>query len=257
VSRTASYRLTELRAALAPTTIYWFSRLGSTNTRAAAMARRDELSAPSIVLTGWQVAGRGRGTNTWWSSAGSLTATFAFRADLTRPAHHLPLLAGVIIRRTVAQVTGVTDVKLKWPNDLLHNGRKVCGMLCERVNGYDLIGVGLNVNLNVSAAPPLLRRRITSLSEITGRQTDQSQMLISLATAMRIGLSESPSLETVLSEYNQHHLLAGRQVSVSNSDHQQLSGFCIGLDPEGRLILKSGSKLHHIIAGNVEAIGAF
>ncbi len=235
--------------------VYWYSRLGSTNVRAAELARARELDVPSITLTGWQVTGRGRGTNTWWSSTGSLTVTVALPSHASRPAHQLPLLVGVIVRRTIAAATGVEDVMLKWPNDLLHHDRKLGGLLCERVNGVDLIGLGLNVNLNIAAAPPLLRERITSLSNIIGKPVDQTEMLLTLIRALVTELDRPREWHDVLGEYNRHHFLTGRQISVSNFDHPQISGFCIGLDPDGRLILKSGNKLHHIISGHIEYVG--
>lgn len=217
------------------------------------MARTQKLQAPAIVLTGWQVAGRGRGTNTWWSSAGSVTVTFAFPIVESRPPHHLPLLAGVAIRRTIEETTGIADIKLKWPNDLLLDGRKLCGLLCERVGACDLVGMGLNVNLDIASAPPLLRPRITSLSEITHRQIDQSTILLRVSNALQHAIANPTPLETILQEYNRHNALTGRRVSVRNFDHPPMSGLCEGLDEQGRLILRSGNKLHHIVAGHVEA----
>src|SRR5438270_7466674 len=76
------FNLTALRAGVKPFRLHWFPTLRSTNDHAAAMRKRGELFAPAIVLTGRQTAGRGRGSNTWWSgAAGMLTVTFVFPVD--------------------------------------------------------------------------------------------------------------------------------------------------------------------------------
>src|SRR5690242_523738 len=73
--------LSRLRQQIKPFRLYWYPRLRSTNDHAAALRKRGELFAPAMVLTGHQTAGRGRGTNTWWSHRGSLTVTFALPVD--------------------------------------------------------------------------------------------------------------------------------------------------------------------------------
>src|SRR5205085_1483838 len=111
-------------------------------------------------------AGRGREANTWWSSGGSLTVTFVLPVDPQIAPHQLPLIAGLAARNAAAELTGDEHIQLKWPNDLLYRGRKIGGLLCERVLKADLIGLGLNVNLAPGRAPKDLRYRINSLSRI-------------------------------------------------------------------------------------------
>ncbi|MCS7033906.1 MAG: biotin--[acetyl-CoA-carboxylase] ligase [Phycisphaerae bacterium] len=252
MSDPSSYRLGELRQALPGTTIHWFPRLGSTNTRGAEMARNGTLRPPAILLTGWQVAGRGRGTNTWWSTAGSLTVTFAYSAT-PRLLQELPLVAGVCVRRVLAAASGLEQLKLKWPNDLLYDGRKIGGLLCERVHEIDLIGVGLNVNFEIAAAPPLLRNRITSVQALTGRTLEHTSLLIALARELAEEIAAARPLEQIIAEYARHDALAGQPVHVVEPDGTSRSGIAVGLDDTGRLIIRSGRLAHHIIAGHVEA----
>jgi BirA family biotin operon repressor/biotin-[acetyl-CoA-carboxylase] ligase len=254
VSYSTSYRLGEIRRRLSPSVVHWFARLGSTNTRAAEMARSGALKPPALVLTGWQIAGRGRGTNTWWSSAGSLTVTFCFPCQPDRPAHHLPLIAGVSIRRTIDAIAHIPDLKLKWPNDLLHQGRKLAGLLCERVAACELVGLGLNVNLRAASAPPLLRNKITSLTEITGRHFDHTMLVAAIGEALGKDLAAATSLETVLAEYSKYDALHGQTVRVTDTDGSLLNGIAEGLDETGRLIVRSGRTAQHVIAGHVDAV---
>src|SRR3954464_11705347 len=158
------FNLDRLRQGVKPFRLHWFSRLRSTNDHAADLRKRGELYAPAIVLTGKQVAGRGRNTNTWWSGPGSLTVTFVMPIDEQLSAHQLPLIAGLVVRNAVAQVSGNDAIQLKWPTDLLYCDRKLAGLLCERVHKADLIGLGLNINKD-PGVPRALRDRVVWLSE--------------------------------------------------------------------------------------------
>ena len=248
------FRLAELRRALRPFRLHWFPRLRSTNDHAAGMRRRGDLFAPAVVLTGHQTAGRGRGAHVWWSGPGCITATFVLPADDQVPPHQLPLIAGLAVRNAAAEVSGDDGVQLKWPNDLLYDGRKLAGLLCERVRGADLVGLGLNVNLDPAAAPEPLRGRVTSLSHIARRELDLTATLATVATHLYRLWSRRAEYPfgAILLEYDTHHALVGRRVSViADPSQPALSGRCEGLDDMGRLLLRSGQTLLRVIAGHV------
>src|SRR5437764_6952544 len=152
-----SYQLDRLRAGLRPFRLHWFPALRSTSDHAAAMRRRGGLFAPALVLAGRQTAGRGRGDHIWWSGPGCITVTFVLPVDERVAPHQLPLAAGLAVRNAAADLAGTDAVKLKWPNDVLYGGRTAAGLLCERVRGADLVGLGLNVNVDPATGPPALR----------------------------------------------------------------------------------------------------
>src|SRR5438876_3395063 len=153
-----SYHLPRLRSAIRPFRLYWFPRLRSTNDHAALLRKRRELFAPAIVLTGRQVKGRGRGESIWWSARGSFTATFVLPIQEHLLPQQIPLLAGLVVRDVVARLADDPTIQLKWPNDILHRDRKLAGLLCERIAGVDLIGVGINSNLDLDEVPSALRK---------------------------------------------------------------------------------------------------
>jgi BirA family transcriptional regulator, biotin operon repressor / biotin---[acetyl-CoA-carboxylase] ligase len=251
----STFHLDRLRNGLKPFRLYWFPRLRSTNDHAATMRREGRLYAPAIVLTGRQIAGRGRGSNVWWSGDGSITVTFAFPIDEQIAPHQLPLIAGLAVRDAAAQLTGDNGIQLKWPNDLLYSGRKLGGLLCERIQKADLIGLGLNVNLIPSDAPKHLRDRITSLRSIARREVDLNEALIAIAAHLRLLLARSAErpFAELLHQYDAHHALIGKSVNViTGNGEPPLSGKCEGLDEMGRLLLRSRGKLHHVIAGQVQ-----
>ena len=249
------FHLSRLRVAIKPFRLYWFPRLRSTNDHAAALRKRGELYAPAIVLTGHQLAGRGRGIHGWWSCPGCLTVTFVFPTDTSLAPHQLPLVAGLAARNAAAELAGTDAVQLKWPNDLLYRGRKLAGLLCERVHKADLVGLGLNVNLGPREAPAALRDSITSLSQIAGRPLDITDALAVVARQMNALLlrpDEHP-FGQLLKTYDAHHALVGRRVTVIDGVlGQAVSGRCEGLDGMGRLLLRDRRTLHRVIAGQVQ-----
>src|SRR5579863_6111755 len=107
------FSLAELRRQLKPFRLYWSPRLSSTNDHAARLRRNGRLFAPAVVLTGRQIAGRGRGSNTWWSGPGVLTVTFALPVS-DRAAQELPLLAGLAVRNAAVELTAQQNISLKW-----------------------------------------------------------------------------------------------------------------------------------------------
>jgi BirA family biotin operon repressor/biotin-[acetyl-CoA-carboxylase] ligase len=251
------FRLDELRTGARPFRLHWFPTLRSTNDHAAAMRRRRQLYAPAIVLAGRQTAGRGRGAHAWWSGAGCLTVTFALPVDEQLQPHQIPLLAGLAVRNAAAELASSDKIALKWPNDLLFEGRKLGGLLCERLDKVDLIGLGLNVNLDRATAPQDLRNRVASLAEVRSEPIDITDVLAKVAAQLHRQWSRGAGhpFGAVLKEYDTHHALIGRRVSVVDGAAGTVTGRCEGLDGMGRLLLRSRSnKLTHVVAGHVQMV---
>ncbi len=250
------FRLDSLRKQLKPFRLYFFTRLRSTNDHAAALRRAGKLYCPAVVLTNHQLAGRGRGTNTWWSGSGSLTVTFAVPSDERIVPHRVPLIAGLAVHRALRGLTGGDDIQLKWPNDLWHDGLKLAGLLCERVDGADLIGLGLNVNVDIDDIPSSLRHRVTSLKAVVGREMPLQAVLTAISTQLDKLLlkREFGSFGAILPEYNRFHVLVGRRVRVSEPGGGVIQGPCEGMDAEGRLLVRTSQKLFRVVAGHVELL---
>jgi BirA family biotin operon repressor/biotin-[acetyl-CoA-carboxylase] ligase len=251
----SSFNLTKLRAGLKPFRLYWYPRLRSTNDHAAWMRKRGQLFAPAIVLTGHQTAGRGRGGNTWWSAPGMLTVTFAFPIEEHLLPHQLSLVAGLAARNAAAELSGEPTIGLKWPNDIVHDGGKLAGLLCERIHHVDLIGLGMNINVDPQEAPRSLRSRITSLYAIAGHALDMTDALLTIARHMHETLSRRNQrlFRALLNEYHEHHALLGQSIKVlSDEHHPPIVGQCMGLDDMGRLLVQDSSGLRRITVGHVE-----
>ncbi len=248
------YQISRLRSQLKPFRLHFFPRLRSTSDHAAVLRKRGILFAPAVVLTTRQIAGRGRGTNAWWSNPGCLTATFVMPVEEHLETHQIPLIAGLAVRDAAAEITGREDILLKWPNDLTFKGRKLAGLLCERLHKADLIGLGLNVSLIPREAPAALRNQIISLAQIAGKNFDMNDVLATVARHLHTALSrrgERPFGPT-LQRYETYHSLSGRHVTVVGSDAETpISGKVHGLDGQGRLLLRNRTGIHRIVAGQI------
>ena len=162
--------------------------IGSTNTVALALAGLDAPEG-SVVVADYQTAGRGRQGRAWLAPPDTaLLVSILLRP--TGPAERIPqlsLVAGVAVREALA-LAGV-ETRLKWPNDILLHGKKVCGILLEAASGPlrepgVVVGIGLNVNQERADFAADLRQRATSLSVATGRAWERETLLMLLLSSM-------------------------------------------------------------------------
>jgi BirA family biotin operon repressor/biotin-[acetyl-CoA-carboxylase] ligase len=124
-----------------------FGRIPSTQTLAAEMIARGEAADKTVVIAESQSAGRGRGRRKWVSRRGNLYASFVYKADERRPA---PSYAFAVAAAESLLALGV-PARIKWPNDLLADGKKISGMLLEYCGGFLIVGIGINI----ATKPPL------------------------------------------------------------------------------------------------------
>jgi biotin-(acetyl-CoA carboxylase) ligase len=176
-------------------------------------------------------------TNSWWSGPGCLTVTIRLSGTKTtfrRTRFRCSRLGGA--HDAAAELSGDARIALKWAQRRRLDGRKLAGLLCERVMKADLVGVGLNVNVDPRKAPAALRTQITSFTRNRGRAMDMTDALIAVAgtcLAPCPGAANGCSPRR-LQRYDEHHALVGRKVSVVEAGSGKLiSGRCAGLDSSG------------------------
>lgn len=151
-----------------------FEQLESTNTTALELA--SQYPHGFAVIADWQTAGRGQYGRVWQApAASSLLMSVAVRppTSLARPVI-LTALAGVAIGDAILQLVGV-QTRIKWPNDLLVRGKKICGILIERHAETAVIGIGLNLRQTAEEFDALGLVGATSLRMISGQQIDIAQ----------------------------------------------------------------------------------
>jgi BirA family biotin operon repressor/biotin-[acetyl-CoA-carboxylase] ligase len=232
---------------LAPARVLAFARLRSTNRTAVALVEAGRLVAPALVLASRQTAGHGQRANRWWSDDGSLCATFLLPASEAIPAGQVPLRAGFAVASVLARRLPPGSVRLKWPNDVLVNGRKIAGLLCLRARDADLIGLGLNVRTDLRHAPADVRARATALA----REMPNPPRRDELARELWAALCAERAADDWRERFEQFHLLRDRPVRVQD-DGVSVAGLCRGIDEKGRLLVEADDVVHALTGGTVE-----
>ena len=248
----------------------------------AALKEIAEQSVPgTTIATDEQTGGRGRLGRTWLSQPG-LDLTFSV---LLRPAlepakgHLLALATGVAVAQALERGFGLEgQVSLKWPNDVLLAGKKVCGVLLEASTDADHIawvvaGIGLNVNSEPSqvladlsperAAEWVGRLRPVSLKDHLGVVVLRAPLLAALFARLTwwwSALDGSGAAPSLLGEWRERDALAGRPVEVfAGVDRSELvvAGEAAGLGDEGQLLVRTESgALVEVFAGDVSVTAA-
>ena len=231
----------------------------STNEVVAARARAGE-PAGLVVVAEQQTAGRGRLGRTWTSPPrAGLTLSVLLRPELPPERWPwLPLWGGVAVARALREQCGV-DAVLKWPNDVLVGGRKLCGLLAEvPADGTVVLGIGLNVTTRADELPPATGLPATSLQLAGATGTDRDPLLRALLRGLAAwygGWRESggdAEMCGLLAAYRRHCATIGRDVRVHLPNGTELAGEVTTVDRDGQLVLRTDDGAEHrVSAGDV------
>ncbi|PYF09150.1 BirA family biotin operon repressor/biotin-[acetyl-CoA-carboxylase] ligase [Rhodobacter viridis] len=236
--------------------------LSSTNTFLAGLARR---GAPTgtVVLADHQTAGRGKYDRRWVSRPGeSLLASVLLRpsrplADLAQ----VTLVIAVAAAEAIARTTGLAP-QIKWPNDLMVEGRKLSGILCEMVMtpegdlDHIIAGIGINLAQARTDFPPELQAIATSISAETGRKVDRFELFTALIDRLDYRLSEWERLgfEPARHAWSVRSCTLGRPVILA-APHAPRQGIAEALGPDGALCLRDADgTLHSVIFGEIPLV---
>ncbi len=232
-----------------------YAEIGSTNTRAAELARE---GAPdgTLVLAELQTLGRGRLDRRWHAPAGSsLLMSLLLRPPLlARQAQRLTMLYSLAAVEGIFTVTGL-EARIKWPNDVYLYEHKLGGILTELgLDGssltYAVLGMGLNVNLDAQALPEVMTPAI-SLSSALGRPVARLDLLVAILEAAERRYDRLLSGWSPADEWRRHLLTLGRRVKVSSAG-ERFDGEAEGIDEDGALLVRTADGvLRQVLAGDV------
>jgi|SRR5882724_923872 len=233
--------------------------LASTNSEIARLALEGAEEGLCIVADE-QTAGRGRLQRQWISPSGA----GLYFSILLRPLAAtdkwslLTLMTAVAVAETL-RVTGSSEPDIKWPNDVLLNGRKVCGILAETVetpSGRAIV-LGIGINLTATAFPPELAVTAISLEEATGQRVERETVLAALVSRLRhyYELFQQGSHGQILDEWRQRSSYAsGKLVRVATGE-EIIQGVTRGLEADGALRVETANGAIKIVhAGDVTAL---
>jgi len=231
----------------------------STNSEAM---RRAGAGAPEglIVLTDTQTAGRGRLQRRWhaWPEH-TLTMSVLLRPPLTpEKIPQISLLTAVALYDALSPLA--SDIRIKWPNDILYHGRKMAGILIEmraepgRVQAV-VVGMGINVSAPGKGWPEDIRNTATDLSTASGRAVSRMEIAVRILESMERHYLNylRDGFAPVREAWWQAHAACGKPVRVHDGLHY-IEGMAEALDEDGALLLRTHSGLQRIIAGDLELI---
>lgn len=235
--------------------LFVFDSLDSTNACAKTLAEAGTEEG-TVVISEFQTQGRGRHGRQWKAEPrANLLFSTLLRPSLPRDsAGLLTFFAAVSVAKAVERLTG-QSVECKWPNDLMINGRKMCGILLENSIqrdsiAYSIVGVGLNVNQE--KFDPDLTSKATSLANELGKPLDLRKVFQTTISEMDdlYGQIQKGNFTDILAHWNERCQMFGHPVSITQGD-VTVSGKAVGLSADGGLIVETQEKTITLYAGDV------
>jgi BirA family biotin operon repressor/biotin-[acetyl-CoA-carboxylase] ligase len=204
----------------------------------------------TIVIAEAQTRGRGRLSREWLSPVGGIYFTIVLRPRIS-PAYapRINLMASVAVAATIRNLFGL-KAELKWPNDVLIEGRKVCGILAEmdaEMDVVNFVNVGIGINANTSI--PKFEKTVTSLKDVLGREISRKEFLSALL--MEIERWQSLLMKAdLLKEWKKLSVTLNKDVRVAGPG-EVIIGRAIDIDTTGALIVKEkNGSLKKAMAGD-------
>jgi len=222
-----------------------FSReIDSTNEWAKELALNGAYEG-TVVIVEIQTAGHGRLGREWFSPSGGLWFSLILRPKLRPPeAVKLTFVAGLAVAKVLREMFDL-KVETKWPNDVLVNGQKICGILTEmnttdETVNFVIVGIGVNANFDVEKVlPEQLKKVVTSLENELGRKVQLEKLFRALLEQLEklYELFTKEGFKPVLEEWKNYAGFLGQQVQVTSLT-EELGGLALDVDCDGALVLR-------------------
>ena len=220
---------------------YWRVRVVAKVDSTQVLLKNQLVSTGDCVVAEFQSAGRGRLERKFDAASGT-ALLFSFYIEPTRATQWgwIPLLAGIAVAQTLNEETHSITYKTKWPNDVIADSGKICGILCERYGRGIIVGIGINVSTEPAELP------VPTASSIfieSGVELDRNILLPTLLNNFSEIFARWNSGEDLKSKYRALSQTIGSEVSVLLPDGLSRNGRAIGVDSEGQLILENGELI--------------
>ncbi len=221
---------------------------GSTNPYLKDLLKSSPLRDYTVVMAKSQLKGRGQMGASWQSEPGkNLTVSILKKFDAMSTTHQFNLNIGVSLALyDVLKALHIPDLAVKWPNDIMSGGNKICGILIENIlKGKQIqnsiIGIGLNVN-QVSFEN---LEKAASLKSLTGRFFDLEELLSDLLERLRfyLGDIETKTVKQLIPSYEKLMFRKDKPSTFANKQNQRFMGFIRGVSNEGRLVIELEDKI--------------
>lgn len=216
--------------------IFYLKKVNSTN----EFAKKIEKEEGIVIIAEKQTKGKGRLNRKWESNFGGVYISIILNKE--KNVQRITLMSAVAVEKTIRNY-GVKTL-IKWPNDILFNEKKLCGILCELVDDFVIVGIGVNLNNKISEG---IREKATSLKEILGKKFDIkefSQSLLENFEKEYLKFKDGKFNEIL--QYWKEKSILRRKVKVD-----EVEGIAYDVDEDGKLIVKNEKgEIKKIIAGD-------
>lgn len=242
--------------------LFCFDEIDSTNTKAKELAEQGYPSG-TLVVADRQIAGRGRRGRSWDSPAGiGIFMTLLLKPDINpNNASMLTLVTALATAQAISDVTGA-EAKIKWPNDIVINGKKVCGILTEMSAQFDYINhivIGIGINVHNESFPEEIRETAGSLLLESGKRIHRADLIARFLERFEAGYAiflQTEDLEGLMKDYNA--LLVNIQKQVRILDPKEpFEGKAIGITKRGELIVDTWESRKLVSSGEVSVRGIY
>ena len=236
--------------------LYIYKEVSSTNTVAKFLSMNG-VENGTVVISEKQTKAKGRSGKSWESPLGGVWLSIILNPNVDHSKIPLITLAtGVAVAKTLENI-GVENPEIKWPNDIMINGKKVCGILTEAVAKFNtiesvIIGVGIDANLDVEQFPEDLQEGTTTLKEVLGREGNENSLIKTFLEEFE-KISEQfihEGYEDILKEWRKRSYSIGKIVEVREPFNTYYDAYVIGIGKEGALVVeKIDGTLEKVISG--------
>lgn len=243
--------------------IVYFDETDSTNTRAIEFAQKDYPNG-TLVVAEKQTAGKGRRGRTWETLKGNgIFMSLMLKPDIKpNNASMLTLVAALSVAKAIADVTG-EQAYIKWPNDIVMNGKKVCGILTEMSAQFDYINhlvIGIGINVHNKDFPEEIANMASSLMmECDGRRFHRADIIektLEYFEEYYEIFTKTENLEALVGEYNS--ILVNMHESVKVLDPKEpFEGKAMGITKNGELIVDTWESRKLVSSGEVSVRGIY
>lgn len=243
--------------------VLYFDTIDSTNTKAQELAEKGYQSG-TLVVADKQESGKGRRGRSWVSPSGTgIFMTLMIKPDINpNNASMLTLVAALAVAKAITSVTG-EEALIKWPNDIVVNSKKVCGILTEMNAQFDYINhivVGIGINVHNESFPEEISQMASSLMiEAGGKRFHRAQIIadtMSYFEQYYDTFLKTQDLSALVREYDK--LLVNRNKSVRVLDPKEpFDGKAMGITPKGELIVDTWESRKLVSSGEVSVRGIY
>lgn len=234
----------------------------STNNEAKRRAEQGALHG-TLVVALEQNAGKGRRGRSWVSSnGGGVWMSLLLRPQLPPEcASMLTLVAAMAVVAAIRRVSGL-EGQIKWPNDVVLDGKKVCGILTEmstEMESIHYVVVGIGINVGITQFPEEIRDKATSLCLCTDKTVNRAALAAAVAEEWEAYYGkflETLDLSLLIEEYSQSLINRGREVKVLAPGHVY-TGICRGINEKGELLVETEDGVRTVMSGEVSVRGIY